>query len=230
MGYEVYEWNFSVMDVAKTSGGAPPVVDDDSGVLFAVTPGSADSPTLYTDRNGTSLTETNGVAKFTFSNGHVRFYSDRTLTGLDIYWMSKRGCGVLRNVGPETLHGLLVGHQGTHTWGIPLQGLGATAALAETTLGITPASGVMLKRVWGEVLTAATAASNHFDLGVLDSSTNGDLNGFLDSMSVSVVGLSPLSAIGVLSQFRFDGSNDIISVTPSASHTAGMIAWMEMQF
>jgi hypothetical protein len=235
MGYEVYEWNFTVMDVAKTTGGAPPAVDDDSGSLFAVTAGTADSPTVYTDKDGTTLTETNGVAKLTFSNGHVRFYTDQDVSSLDIYWISKRGCGILRGVGPNKTHGLKVGYGGKQVWGIPLRGPGATAAGAEVNLGITPASGVMLTKVWADIISAAASGGHYFDFGVLASSSNGNADGFIDSGGTSAVGLMPLSVaggapIGVLSQFKFDGSNDILSFTPAASNTMGVIAYMELVF
>lgn len=228
MGLQLNEWVFTLLDRTKTTGGAPPVQADSTGSLFALTVGSSDSPTIYSDKSGTTLTETAGVAMLNFVNGHVRFFTDASVTALDISWIAEKGCGVLQNVQANSQHGLHVGGAGPFMTYIPIQGPNDDAAGAETLTGVTPGSGVICTRAFLKVMSAG-AASNTVDLGPVASSTGGNADGILDGASLASTGIV-VGPTGITSIFAFDGSTNQISYTPSASVLAGVRAYLEFVF
>lgn len=234
MGSNLQEWDFMVTDRTTTPGRAP-VIDDDTGVVYALTVGTADSPTVYTSASGTTLTETHGVARMTLTNGRVRFWTDRTVTALDISWFGSKTAGYLRNVTPSQHELPSTPNGGIMTACIPI-GNHAVSALssvgAETPLSIFPASGIACIGVRGRCTSGGqTAASSFFDFGVEASATNGDANGFLASFSVSAAYQNVLSARGVLSQFTFNSAQGLSWTPSSATNSAfGALVFMQLDY
>lgn len=200
MGLLLQEWSFQLVDLSKgfSHGGAH--LDDDAGALFACNQGrDPDSPTIYTDRNGTTLTETNRVAKLTFTNGFCRFWTASTVTALDIYFMTTNGqCGQLYNVGPGH-HAIIVDPaRADQLLMIPFFG----ADNGEEDTGVDLAANLLVTDAWVDITTADSGAT--ISVGILASESGGDADGFLATASVAsaaVVGTAPSVTAGTAESF-----------------------------
>lgn len=231
MGANLQEWEFFVTDRGATTAGSPPDIDDDTGVLFVLNVGTADSPTIYTDRHGTQLTETNGVAKLSFSRGHVSFWTERSVTNLDICWLGAKSCGFLPNA-HFSRHELPVIRNGQPmTCVIPLQN--TDAKNAETLIGVSLPDGVFVTNIWAQVTSAGqNVASSAFDFGIAASAAGGDANGFLAGAVTSGVYVGSKSKVGALSAHAISGLDQALTITPNSTTNSafGALVYMDLNY
>lgn len=184
----VTEWRFHLVDASKNIG-LMPGIDDDSGKLMVLTEDTPDSPTIYSDKYGTTVSETAGVAVLTFSNGQVRFYTANTVTALDICGITSDGRTFALNsvtpsqqmipINPVNAHQLLV---------VPF----GVSDNAETDTGIDLPSNCLITAYDVKLRVTTTDATETLDFGILSSESGGDANGIITAASVANSGFVEL--------------------------------------
>lgn len=183
-----YEWNFNLHDVGLGQNAQSPASGGGSGWINICTAGAATSPTVYTNRQGTtSLTKTNTISVTTITNGKVTFYTDTSVTSLDVSWLTSTGeCGILKGVSPNTTHMLRYdsGYTGYYNLWVPFAYL-ASSAFTDTTLDL--AADLVITDA--NILVKTVDASATVDVGFINSGESGDEDGLLDGMATDSTGL-----------------------------------------
>ena len=208
MGLELNEWAFNLMDVTKASIPDSPSVD--GGSLFAMTADTPDSPTIYTSKSGTTVTEENGVARFSFNDGTVRFWTAASVTSLDISWVTSTGEAGFKRGMTQSEHFLYYNPvQGDHEIVIPAQ----FSSVAELDTGVDLPASLLLGVSYLWITTVD--ATETVDVGTLSTETGGDPNGLLAAASVATAGYVTATQ-GALANTHTDGVAQSITYTPSA--------------
>ena len=193
MGLQMTEWQFQLFE--RHASGVDTPIDDDSGVVNILTADDPSEATIYSDVNGTA-----GSNPMTFTNGRVRFYTDVSVTSLDITGLTANGHAFFyQGVTPSTQRAVIDPTKTAHTLVVPYQVVGASETIVDT--GFDVLGNMLVKDVWPHVTTAGTGAT-------LDIGTSTDSDGFLDGVSVATTGyvttameealVSTSSLIGVL--------------------------------
>ncbi len=173
------EWHFVLVD-AQTGES----IDDDSGMLLPLTAGSPAAPNIYTDDKGTAVSGPT-IHPRTFSNGRVRFWTDRSTTTLDLVVMTAKGEAYFLEDVPYSRHRILVNSsQRQHTLVVPI-GF-SSAAEVDTGLDL-PVANLIVTDAFLRV--TAIDATETVEIGILSSEAGGDADGFLDLMDVGTLGL-----------------------------------------
>jgi len=182
------EWRFHLLD-ASTNANVMKGIDDDSGKLMVLTEDTPDSPTVYTDAQGTTLTETNGIAVLTFTNGQVRFWTQSSVTAVDICGITANGRTFARNsvtpsqqmipINPINTAQLLV---------IPFQ----PNDNSEQDTGLDLPANCLITAHDVKLRVTTTDATETIDFGLLSSESGGDANGFVTAASVANSGFVEL--------------------------------------
>lgn len=182
------EWQFQLVDASKNIN-TMPTVDDDSGKLIVLTEDTPDSPSVYTDANGTALTETAGIAVLTFSNGRVRFWTASTVTALDVCGITADGrTFALNSVAPDQ-HMIPVNPlQSRQLVVVPFGASDNT----ETDTGLDLPSNCIINPLDVKLRVTTIDATETVDFGILSSEANGDANGFITLASVGTSGFVEL--------------------------------------
>ena len=178
------EWYFGLHD---SSTGQYKSGMDASGWAMVCTAGAVTSPTIYTNASGSAtLTATNTIAVVTIANGYCRFWTDSSVTSLDISYLTATGeCGLLKAVSPNTQHMLPVqtGQMDFTLW-VPVAYL-AASAVVDTTLDL-PANLIITDAM---LKVVATDSAVTVDVGFENATESGDLDGLLDGMLCTNAGL-----------------------------------------
>lgn len=183
------EWRFHLVDASKNLNTMPSINDDDSGKLMVLTEDTPDSPTVYTDAQGTTLSETAGIAVLTFTNGEVRFWTANTVTAVDI-------CGITSAGRTFALNSVTPSQQM-----IPINPLNSRQLLvipfgasdnAETDTGFDLPANCLITPLDIKLRVTTTDATETIDVGILSSEANGDANGFITAASVANSGFVEL--------------------------------------
>jgi hypothetical protein len=182
------EWRFHLLDPSKNMN-VMPGIDDDAGKCVVLTEDTPDSPTVYTNATGTTLTETGGVAVLTFTNGEIRFWTQSTVTALDIAGITVLGrTFALNSVTPSQQM-------------IPINPLNAYQLLvvpfgasdnAETDTGFDLPANCLIHPLDVKLRVTTVDATETIDFGILSSEANGDANGFITAASVATPGFVEL--------------------------------------
>lgn len=182
------EWRFHLLDPSKNVN-VMPGIDDDAGKVVVMTEDTPDSPTIYTNATGTVLTETAGVAVLTFTNGEIRFWTQNTVTALDISGITSLGRTFALNsvtpsqqmipVNPLNAEQLLV---------IPF---GASNAV-ETDTGFDLPANCLINPLGVKLRVTTVDATETVDFGLLSSESGGDADGFMTLASVANAGFVEL--------------------------------------
>jgi len=235
MGANLQEWHLFVTDRSQGSGRAP-MIDDDTGDVFLCTVDSTASPTIYSDASGTAVSKTNSKSMRTLTNGQTRFWTDRSVTNLDIYWFGSKSAGILKNA-HFSRHELPVNLNGqTCVTAIPVgnTSVGSVSAVGNKSegpfsTGVTPASNVTCLRAWAQIISAGENATS----SVVALGTSGLSNAFF-SINTSAVS-SPgdrISAVGAYSlAYTFSGTEAITFGPSSETNSAfGALCYMELHY
>lgn len=184
MGRQLREWRFQLVDVSVSHAHGGKAIDDDSGQVWVCNQGrDPDSPTVYTDKEGTTLTETEGVAMQTFTNGKVHFWTEQTVTALDVYWLTAKGeAGQMYNVAQD--QGFLPVNPGQGAYLLVVPFTGSDNVEADT--GADLAANLEIEDVQVEVVTIDAGAT--VNIGILAAEAGGDANGFMNAVSVATAG------------------------------------------
>ncbi len=172
------EWHFVLVD-AHTGAS----IDDDSGQLLPLTAGSPSAPTIYTNPDGTTVA--NAVRNpRTFSNGRVRFWTDRSVQTLDLVVMTAIGQAYFLEDVPYSRHRILVNQADRqHTLVVPI----GFSNNAEVDTGLDfPVANLIIKDA--HLRVTAIDATETVDIGILSSEAGGDADGFLLVMDAGNLG------------------------------------------
>ena len=171
------EWYFTLVD-AQTGES----VDDDTAQLLVLTANAPTSPSIYSDNSGTSVSNPVRTPR-TFSNGRVRFWTDRSVTSVDLVLMTaKKQAYFLEDV-PYSRHRLLVSAvDWSHTLVLPF----GVSDNTEVDTGIDLPGAVLVTDAHLKVTTVD--ATETLDFGLLSSEANGDADGFMLVQSVATAG------------------------------------------
>lgn len=184
----VTEWYFQLADATKNSN-VMPGIDDDSGKMFVLTEDTPDSPAIYTDAQGTALTETAGVAVLTFTNGVVRFWTSSSVTALDICGITANGRTFARNSVTPSQH--LIPVNTINSRQLLVVPFGASDN-AETDTGVDLPSNCIISPLDVKLRVTTADATETIDFGLLSSESGGDANGFVTAASVASTGFVEL--------------------------------------
>lgn len=182
------EWVLNLVDVSKNAG-LVNGIDDDSGKVIVMTEDTPDSPTIYTDAQGTTLTETAGVAVLTFTNGVVRFWTASTVTALDMSGITADGRTFNVNSITSSQHMIAINPLNTQQLLVIPFGVSDNT---ETDTGIDLPSNCLISPLDIKLRVTTTDATETIDVGILSSEANGDANGFITAASVANSGFVEL--------------------------------------
>jgi hypothetical protein len=173
------EWYFQIWDKQRK---AP--VDDDTAILYVLTPGEATSPTIYSSPDGTSVSAPERTPR-TFTNGRVRFWTSKDVSTLDLSLMTSKGEAYYYEDVAYSAHRLDIDpFQRDHKLVLPF-GIGSSAA-TETSTGCVLPANLLVKDAYIKVID--TDATETIDVGLLSSESGGDADGFVLATSVATGG------------------------------------------
>lgn len=200
MSVSYREWAFTLVD--SQTGNS---IDDDSGTLLVLTAGSPTAPTIYSDNKGTSVANAVRTPR-TFSNGRVRFWTDRSVTSVDLSLMTAKGQAYFFEDVPYSQHRLLFDNNfRRHMLVLPF---GASDNTEIDTGVDLPVANLLVTDAHMRVTTID--ATETLDWGILSTEAGGDADGFM--LVQSVANLGHVTGYGVIT----NGSNIDYTV-----HTSG---------
>lgn len=187
MGLLLNKWSFQLVDVARSSEQS--AIDDDAGRVMVLTEDTPDSPVIYTDENGTTLTETNGIGVLTLTDGRVTFYTAASVTAVDLTGITADGRAIgLNSVSSSVGRILIDPNRSSQLVGIPF---GASDA-AEKDTGLDLPSNCLITAQDVALRVTTTDATETIDVGLLSSESGGDADGFIAAASVANSGFVAL--------------------------------------
>lgn len=186
MSVSYREWWFALVD--SQTGNS---IDDDSGTLLVLTAGAPTAPTIYSDDKGTAVSNAERTPR-TFSNGRVRFWTDRSVTSVDLSLMTAKGQAYFFEDVPYSQHRLMFDNsQRRHMLVLPFGASNNT----EIDTGVDlPIANLLVTDVHMRVTTVD--ATETLDWGLLSSETGGDADGFM--LAQSVANLGHVTGFGVV--------------------------------
>lgn len=180
MGLLLNKWSFQLVDESRSS--VQSAIDDDTGKLMVLTEDTPDSPSIYTDENGTALTETGGIGVLTFTDGRVTFYTASTVTAVDLTGITADGRAIgMNSVGSSVGRILINPNTAAQTVAIPF---GANDNSEQDT-GLNIPSNCLLTMYDVALRVTTTDATETIDVGILASESGGDANGLIAAASVA---------------------------------------------
>jgi len=184
-------------------GGFPKgaLISADGGQCYVVAAGDA-AKVAITDEDGVSLT--NPIA---MTGGNAEFYVANTVADVDVYMMTPGGQFVTRlglKSGPTDI-GVDV-HQKDQVAIVPFSMTDMTAA-TEFDTGIELPTDALVFAEGMSVDTITVDATETIDVGILSTESNGDANGFMNLMLVSVLGNFPAKGTFTI------GSNEVFALS-----------------
>ena len=183
MGIPVNRYDFQLVNERTNR-----YIDDDSGQFIVYTVSTPVKATCYSDVNGTSLT-----LPGTMSNGRGVFYTDPSVTSVDVTVLTSTGRSYwLKGLTPSQ-HRIPVNtekqeHVLTMGWAIKsAHGDGVVSAL-----GFQLIPGMKLKEVFVQVQSAGVGVGAGL---LLDFGVSGDPDGFVDGITCSSTGYNTIPVL-----------------------------------
>lgn len=214
------EWHFHVHDTAL---GKNPYSVSDPGWLVIANAGLPTSPTVYKNKYGTALTAIEGIAIMAMSSGQARFYTEKTVTSLDLCWVTNDGlAGYRRAQAADVSRQLQVNSTNGVTQRLMMP-FGIVNDANEIDTGIElPADCLVTESA---VRVTTVDATETLDFGLLSSESGGDADGFLDGAALGVAG-HIVATQGAVMQTITDGVAKTLSyeVTTGTDTAAGYLS------
>lgn len=194
-------------------------INASGGVCYVAQAGLPDKQTIYSDANGTSLS--NPIA---LTAGYIDFYTLSTVASVDLYIMGPNGhflsvAGVAPS-GPNEL--VLPTNSNRHIAKIPFS-INDTAANTETdTKFAFPTTAMWLDRLHGCGLRVTvaddSAGGKTMDVGTLSSQAGGDANGLIAGSSTAATG-QVIGTNGALFSSNAPAAVDVNAAAKNISYT-----------
>ena len=171
MASNYQEWHLQLMDIRLNRP-----IDDDSGIYNVLTADDPSEVTIYSSDTGAS-----GSNPGTMTNGIIRFWTDTSVTSVDLSVLTSNGHAFfLEGVTPSQHHiKVLPENSGTYNLIIPFQVVSASEAIVDT--GFDLLGNMLVKDCFIHVTTLGTGAT-------LDIGTSTDSDGFADGVSAAATG------------------------------------------
>lgn len=186
MGLLLNKWSFQLVDVSRSDAQTP--IDDDTGKIMVLTEDTPDSPVIYTNENGTTLTETGGIGVLTFTDGRVTFYTASTVTAVDLTGITADGRAIgMNSVGSSVGRILINPMQTEQTVAVPF----GPNNNSEQDTGLDLPANCLMTAYDVSLQVTTTDATETIDVGLL-ASESGDANGFIAAASVANSGFVEL--------------------------------------
>ncbi len=177
MAVSYREWYFQLWDMQRKIS-----IDDDSAQLLVLTVDAPTAPTIYSDAHGTVVSNAVRTPR-TFVNGAVRFWTNPSVTSVDLSLMTSKGEAYFFEDVSYSCHRLdLNPFQRNHTLVVPF----GASDNAETDTGIDLPANLLIKDALLKVTTVD--ATETLDVGILSSESGGDADGLLMVMDVANLG------------------------------------------
>ena len=177
MSVSYREWYFQLWDTQRKIS-----IDDDSAKLIVLTADSPTAPTIYSDANGTSVSNAARTPR-SFVNGTVRFWTDQSVTSVDLSLMTAKGEAYFFEDVSYSCHRLDINpFQRDHLLVLPF----GASDNSETDTGIDLPANLLVKDAFIRVTTED--ATETLDFGILASESGGDADGFGMVLSVATAG------------------------------------------
>jgi len=175
MAANVQEWHFQLWDVQSKT-----VINDDSAKLIVLTAGAPTAPTIYSDRDGLSAVSNAVRTPRSFTDGEVRFWTDKSTTSVDLSIITATGAAYFyKSVSPSRHRLDIDPFDKSYMLVLPFGASDNT----EVDTGIDLPSGLLVTDAYIKVTT--TDASETLDVGLLSSESGGDADGFVLATSVA---------------------------------------------
>jgi len=205
MAVSYREWYFQLWDSQRKIS-----IDDDTAQLLVLTANAPTAPSIYSDANGTAVSNPVRTPR-TFSNGAVRFWTDMSVTNVDLSLVTSKGQSYFFEDVSYSTHRLDVDpFDREHILVVPFGASNAT----EVDTGIDLPANLIIKDAFIKVST--TDSGKTIDLGILSSESGGAANGLVLATSVATSGY--VNQYGVVT----NGTNIDYVV-----HTAGRGAFLK---
>jgi len=177
MSVSYREWYFQLWDTQRKIS-----IDDDSAKLIVLTADSPTSPTIYSDANGTSVSNAVRTPR-SFVNGTVRFWTDQSVTSVDLSLLTAKGEAHFFEDVAYSCHRLDINpFQRDHLLVVPFGASDNT----EVDTGLDLPANLLIKDALMKVTTAD--ATETIDFGILSSESGGDADGLLMAMAMDNLG------------------------------------------
>ena len=177
MSVSYREWYFQLWDTQRKIS-----IDDDSAKLIVLTADAPTSPTIYSDANGTSVSNAVRTPR-SFVNGTVRFWTDHSVTSVDLSLLTAKGEAYFFEDVAYSCHRLDINpFMRDHVLVLPF----GASDNSETDTGIDLPANLLVRDAFIRVTTAD--ATETLDVGILSSESGGDADGLLMLMDVANLG------------------------------------------
>ena len=165
------EWQLQCMNTRT----AMPI-DDDSGVCNVLTDGSPAEITIYSNDQGTSLSN-----PLTMTNGVIRFYTTNSVTSVDLSIAMSGGQSLFVNGVTPSQHRIDVNPElySEQTMVVPFSYSGASETQVDS--GFDLPGNAMVKDAYIYVTTVGTGM-------IMDIGNSGDTDGYLDAVPATTTG------------------------------------------
>ena len=170
--------NFKEFHCQLIDGRVDKPIDDDAGVYVVLTENTPVKATLYSDGQGTSLSQTTGV---TMTDGVLRFWVADSVSAVDVTILTSEGHSFFLESLTVSQHRVVVWPEtcGIYNLIIPYLVVGASEAVVDT--GFDIGTKMLIKDCFIHVTTLGTGAA-------LEVGTSTDADGFADAVSVATTG------------------------------------------
>lgn len=187
MGLLLNKWSFQLVDVMQSH--VQSAIDDDTGKIMVLTEDTPDSPVIYTDENGTTLTETGGIGVLTLTNGRVTFFTAASVTAVDLSGITADGRAIgLNSVGSSVGRILIDPTRSRYTVAIPF----GPNNNSEQDTGLDLPSNCLLTAHDVSLRVTTIDATEDLNVGILSSESGGDADGFIRNALVGTAGFVEL--------------------------------------
>jgi len=154
-------------------------IDDDTGKVIVMNPGLPTKPTLYSDIQGSS--QANPV---TISNGVIRFFTDPSVTSVDLSVMTALGVALFLEDVTPSMGRVDVDHEQRHN--VLVAPFLSNAAGTVTDTGVDFPANCLISDAFVKVTTLDTGET--LSVGFENAVESGDLDGLIAAVSMSATG------------------------------------------
>lgn len=187
MGLLLNAWSLQLVDAYRADVAS--AISDSTGRVMVLTEDLPSSPTIYTDENGTVLTQTFGIAVLPLVNGRVTFWTANTVQAVDITGITADGRAIgMNSVLPSQGRIYVNPMTGPQVVAIPF---GASNNVERDT-GLRLPSNCLISATDIKLRVTTIDAARTLQVGLLSSEAGGSVNGLINAASVATAGFVEL--------------------------------------
>lgn len=177
-------YHFQLADVGLGGAAIGPAIVGSGGFCIVTAAAAYAKATLYSNKEGTS--KANG---FVLSSGSGDFYTDSTVTSVDLYILAPDGqWTVIYGAKPDVLADIPINRGGLYqVMRIPFLGSDYTSATETDTGIVLPTKALVLPDCAVDVVVAQSGKT--ISVGLLSSQSGGAATGYINAISLTTAGI-----------------------------------------